>query len=149
MSSMYIWWWIFLQFMEFLAACAFPKYTIEWHHCYSNGDSTNSNGDTASPWKIALWIFPSTNLFPHAVGFTRQFSMEYSINFMTSPDILYILRQSIIQLCRTLSCFFAVNSWHSYIFPSRFTFLDQCIADLRQHPFNFSIRAVSIFHIIG
>ena len=24
----------FWQFCEFVASCAFPKYIIEWHHCY-------------------------------------------------------------------------------------------------------------------
>ena len=48
---------------------------------------TNSNNDSASPWKIRLWIFTSVKLFPPAVSSTLQFCMVFSINFMTSPDI--------------------------------------------------------------
>ena len=47
----------------------------------------NSNGDSTSP----------------AINSTLQIFMIFSIKFMTSCDILYILRQSIIQLCETIS----------------------------------------------
>ena len=60
---------------------------------------TNSNGDSAYLWKIPLWIFTSVKLFPSAL----QFSTIFSINFMNSLDILYILRQSIIQLYGIIS----------------------------------------------
>ena len=30
--------------------------------------TTNSNGDSASPWNIPLWIFASDKLFPLAVN---------------------------------------------------------------------------------
>ena len=74
---------------------------------------TNSNGDSASPWNMPLWIFTSVKLFPPAVISTLQFSMVFSINFMTSPDILYILKQSVFQLCGTISyAFFVVNTRH-------------------------------------
>ena len=45
---------------------------------------TNSYGASAYPWKISLWIFTSVKLFPPAVSLTLQFSMVFSINFMTS-----------------------------------------------------------------
>ena len=57
----------------------------------------------------------------------------YLMNFMISFDILYILRQSIIQLCGTISyAFFVVNPRHGYIFPSPLTLLEdnQCTVDL-------------------
>ena len=63
----------------------------------------NSNGDRASPGKIGLWIFASAKLLPPAVNSTLQVFMVFSIKFMTSSDILYILRQFIIQLCGTIS----------------------------------------------
>ena len=48
---------------------------------------------SASPWKIPLWIFISAKLLPPAVSSTLQVFMVFSIKFMTSCDILYILRQ--------------------------------------------------------
>ena len=63
----------------------------------------NSKGDSASPWKMPLWIFVSAKLFPPAVNSTHQVFMVFLMKFMTSCDILYILRQFIIQLCRTIS----------------------------------------------
>ena len=59
---------------------------------------TNSKSDNTSHWKIPLWIFTSVKLFPPAVISTLY--MVFSINLMTSPDILYILKRSIIQLIR-------------------------------------------------
>ena len=63
----------------------------------------NSNGDSASPWKIPLWIFASAKRLPPTVNSTLQVFMVFSIKFMTSSDILYILKQFIIQLCGTIS----------------------------------------------
>ena len=37
----------------------------------------NGRGDSASPWKIPLWIFVSAKLFPPAVNSTLQFFMVY------------------------------------------------------------------------
>ena len=54
---------------------------------------TKSIGDSISHWKIPLWIFTSA-LFPPTVSSIFQFSMVFSMKFMTSPDILYTLRQS-------------------------------------------------------
>ena len=62
----------------------------------------NSKGDRASPWKIPLWIFTLANL-PPAVHSTLQVFMLLLMKFMTSSDILYILRLFIIQLCGTIS----------------------------------------------
>ena len=61
---------------------------------------TNSNDDSAFSWKISLWIITSPNLFPLAVSSTLQFSLIFSINFMTSPNVLYIFKQSIIHFVR-------------------------------------------------
>ena len=69
----------------------------------------NSKGDRASPWKIPLRIFASTNLLPPAVNSTLQVFMVLSIKFMTSFAILYILRLFIIQLCRTISHAFLLS----------------------------------------
>ena len=63
----------------------------------------NSRGDSASPWKIHLWIFVSAKHFPPAINSTLQFFMFFSMKFMVSCDILYILRQFIIQLRGTIS----------------------------------------------
>ena len=63
----------------------------------------NSRSDSVSPWKIPLWIFISGKLFPPAVNSTLQFFTVFSMKFMTSCDILYILRQFIIQLCGPIS----------------------------------------------
>ena len=51
----------------------------------------NCNGDSVSPWNIPLWIFASTKLLPLAVNSTFLVFMVFSIKFMTSSDILYIL----------------------------------------------------------
>ena len=58
----------------------------------------NSKRDRASPWKIPLWMFPSANLLPPAVNSTLQVFMVLSMKFMTSSDILYILRLFIIYI---------------------------------------------------
>ena len=47
----------------------------------------NNNGDSASPWNIALWIFASAKLFHPVVNSTLQVLMVFSIKFMTSSDI--------------------------------------------------------------
>ena len=97
-STMYIRWfvfscnlWSFYPPLHFLSIWLSGIITI-----------TNSNGDSASSWKTPLWIFTSVKLFPPAVSSTPQFSIVFTIHFMTSPDILYILRQSIIQLYGTI-----------------------------------------------
>ena len=69
---------------------------------------------SASPWKIPLWIFASAKLLPPALNSTLQIFMVLSIKFITSCDILYFLKQIIIQLCGTISYpFFVVNPGHS------------------------------------
>ena len=97
MSTMFIWWLIvsgdlvmFYQLVHFLSIWLSGIFAI-----------INSNGDSAFPWKIPLRIFTSVKLLPSAVNCTLQFSMLFSINFMTSY-ILYIMRQSIIKLCGTI-----------------------------------------------
>ena len=37
---------------------------------------TNSNGDSATPWKIPLWIFTSAQRFPPAVSSTSDFGIK-------------------------------------------------------------------------
>ena len=75
----------------------------------------NSKGDWASLRKIPLWIFASAKLLPPAVNSTLQVFMVLSIKIMTSCDILYILRQFIIQLCGTISyAFYNHSSWWSF-----------------------------------
>ena len=96
---------------------------------------TNSNGATTSPWNIYLWIFTWANVLPPAVNFTLLFFMISSMNFMTSCDILYILRQSIIQFCRTISYAFLLSihglSTFCVSFYSPWICVDQCIANLQ------------------
>ena len=132
---------------------------------------TNSSGDSASPWNKSLWIFISG--FPPSVSSTLQFSIVFSINFMTSSDILYILQRSIIQLCGTISYTFLVYSRRGEIFPFRFavfwmfwSMYNSCPAPLvpSRHPFcslgnspwlisksliSSLIFAISIFHMIS
>ena len=58
--------------------------------------------------KKPLWIFISTKLLPPAVNSTPQMFMVFSMYFMTSCDILYILRQFIIPLWGTISYVFII-----------------------------------------
>ena len=69
----------------------------------------NSNGDKASPLNIPLWIFVSAKLLPPAVNSTFQVFLVFSIVFMTSCDILYILGHFIIQLYGTISYAFLLS----------------------------------------
>ena len=95
---MYIRWWIFSHLLSLYQAVHFLSM---W---FSGIMATmNCKSDCASPWKIRLWIFISAKLLPPAVSSTLQVFMVCSMKFMTSCDILYILRQCIIQLCRTIS----------------------------------------------
>ena len=73
---------------------------------------TSSNGERVSPWNIPLWIFASSKLFRPAVNSSFQVFMVFSIKFMTSSDILYILRQFIIQLCGAIS--YAFLYWYQF-----------------------------------
>ena len=99
MSSMYIRWWIFS--CDLLSLYPVMHFLSLWLSGIM--DIMNSNGDSASPSKIYLWIIASANLLPPAVNSTLQVSMVFSMKFMISCDILYILRQCIIQLCGTIS----------------------------------------------
>ena len=58
----------------------------------------NSNGDSASPWKMLLWIFTSAKLCPLAINSALLVCMVCSIKCMTWSGILYIMRQCSIQL---------------------------------------------------
>ena len=63
----------------------------------------NVNGDSGSFWNILLLIFASAKLLPPAVNSILQVFMVFLIKFMTSYDILYILRQFIMQLFGTIA----------------------------------------------
>ena len=63
--------------------------------------TTNSNGDSASSWDVLLLICICAKLLAPAIYPAFQFSLVLSINCVISSDILYILRQSNIQLCGT------------------------------------------------
>ena len=64
----------------------------------------NSNGNSAFPWNISPWIFFSEKLFSSTFSSTLPVFMVFSIKFMNSFDILCILKQFIIQPCRTFYC---------------------------------------------
>ena len=99
MSSMYIRWLIFSCNLLSL----YPA--VHFLSMWFSGIMAimNCRGDNVSPCKIPLWIFVSAKLYPPAVNSLLQFFMAFSMKFMISCDILYILRQSIIQLCGTIS----------------------------------------------
>ena len=69
----------------------------------------NSKGDRAPPWKMHLWIFVSAMLLPPAIRSTLQVFMVCSMKFMTSCDILYILRLCNYLLIRVFHI--SVNWW--------------------------------------
>ena len=64
-----------------------------WFFCVT---LLNSKGDSATHWKIPLWIFIWANFLSHAVSSTLHVFMVFSIKFMTSCDILYIFNIIII-----------------------------------------------------
>ena len=70
----------------------------------------NSNGDSASPWNMPLWIVTYVKLLPYAVNSTFQVFMIFSIKFMTISDILYFFRQFIINICGNISLAFCSQS---------------------------------------
>ena len=83
-----------------------------------------------SPWKIPLWIFTSVKLFPLVVSSPRQFCMVFSIKLVTSLDISYILRQSIIQLWGSYTLFCCQSiTWLDFVvsFCCPRGSVDQCI----------------------
>ena len=105
MSSMYIRWLIFsCDLLSLYPAAHFLSM------CFSDIMAImNSKCDSASPWKILLWIFVSAKPLLPAVSSTLQVCMVFSMKFMTSRDILYILRQCSIQLCGTISYAFLLS----------------------------------------
>ena len=127
MSSMHIRWWIFSCDLVSL----YPS--VHFLNVWLSDiiAITNSNGDSTSPRKISLRILTSAKLFPPTINCTLQFSLVFSINFMTSSNILYILRRFIIQLVhRYIVCFSVVNSRHIYVFPSRFAVLEDVLINV-------------------
>ena len=95
---------------------------------------TNSNGNRASPWNISLRIFTSANLFHPVVNSTLQFFMVSLLNFITSPDILCIVKQSMILLCRAILYAFLLSIHAIAIFflwfCSHWICVDRYIVDL-------------------
>ena len=87
MSSMYIKWLIFS--CDLLSWYPAVHFLSMWFSVIMA--IVNSMSNSASPWKIPLWIFVSAKLFPPAVNSTLQFTMFFSMKFMISCDILYIL----------------------------------------------------------
>ena len=71
---------------------------------------TKSNGDSATLWKILLWIFTSIKLFPLAISSNLQFSIVFLIDFMTSVYLFHILSQSIIYHCGSIIYNFCCQS---------------------------------------
>ena len=94
MLSMYIRWLIFCDLWNL-----YPPVHVLCKYESGMVTTTNRNGDSASPWNIPLWIFTSAKLFPSAVNSTLKFFMVFSTNFMTSPDILKILRPYQMSFC--------------------------------------------------
>ena len=86
----------------------------------------NSKRDSASAWNKLLWIFVSAKLFTPVVDSTFLVFKVFSIKFMTSSDILYILRQ----LCGTISYDWCSQSGQMPFFSvsscSRWGGADQC-----------------------
>ena len=98
-SSLYIrWLFFYCVLLSLYPAVRFLSMWISGIMAIMNG-----NGGRESPGKIPLWIFLSAKLLLSAVNSTLQVFMVFSIEFMTSCGILYILRQFIIQLCMTIS----------------------------------------------
>ena len=82
-SSMYIRWLIFSYDLLSLYTA------VKFLHIWLSGIIAimNSNGDSASPCNIPLWIFASPKLFPPAIDSSLQVFMVFSIKFMTSSAI--------------------------------------------------------------
>ena len=77
MSSMYIRWLIFSRDLLSL----YPA--VYFLNMWFSGIMAvmNSKRDSASPWKIPLWIFVSAKLLPRAVSSTLQVCMVFSMKF--------------------------------------------------------------------
>ena len=100
-----------------------------------NVATMNSKGESASPWKIPLWIFVSAKLSPPAVNSTFQVFMVFSMKFKTSCDILvgclsftvhqplwviqYQIRFTYMNYILFVTIFFYINS----LFLHKLTFL--------------------------
>ena len=95
----------FMRFMKPVFACAFPKFVIEFIIAI-----TNSNCDSVSLRKIPHCIYTSVKTFYSCCQFDSPV-LHVIFDKLTSPDILYIFRQSIIQLWVTIP--YVVNPYHS------------------------------------
>ena len=104
MSSMYIKWLIFsCDLLSLYPAVHFLSMWIS-----GIMPIMNSKGGSSS-WNLPLWAFASAKLLPPAVNSTFQVVMVFSIKFMTSSDIFYILEQFIIHLYGIISYDFLLS----------------------------------------
>ena len=108
-SSMYIRWLIFSCYLLSL----YPTEHFLSMSLRGIIEIMNSIGDSASPRNIPFWVFDSAKLLHLAVSYSFQIFMVFSIKFMTSSDVLYILRHFIIQLCGTISYAFLLSIYYS------------------------------------
>ena len=77
-------------------------------------------------YAVVRMVFTFSLIFKSSSPFTNR--LVFSINLMTLSNILYILRQSIIQFCRTILYLFWLHFLVS--FGSLWRCVDQCIVDL-------------------
>ena len=85
---------LFLQLIKFVIPCSFFEYVIKWHHRY---------------YKVIIvkvhlperWL--SAKVFPYAINSALHFFMSSVIKVMFLLNILYILKQSIIQTSGAVS----------------------------------------------
>ena len=73
------------------------SFSCSQYVCQRYGDGTNSNGGSASPWKIPLFIGTSPSLSAPQVSFTHQNFIVFSRRFTTFFAILVIFKLSITQ----------------------------------------------------
>ena len=94
-----------------------------------------------SLWLSAVLLMRWAKLFPTVVSSTLQFFMVFSINFMTTSNILDILRQSIMQ---TKCFFFVINLRHSNtFFLSRFVVFEDMLISVLKISFSLCSFAAS------
>ena len=75
---------------------------------------------------MPLMIFTSPNFFPPAVNSNFQFFMVSEMKFVTLSNILYILRQPVIQLCGTIMLTFLLSIPAMATFSASFCSLLEC-----------------------
>ena len=108
-SSMYIRWLIFS--CDLLRLYPTPHFLSMWFSGIMA--IMNSKGDSASPWKMPLWIFVSAMLLPPVVSSSLQVFMVSSMKFMTSCDICTFWDSVVSSFVDHIICLFLVNPGHS------------------------------------